>query len=142
MANRVGSDLDELLTRNDLVAIIDAEAPPALQARLGEALERGVQVTTPALARLLYAFGPIDATRKPDLLRVLGDILESYNLTLDRRGLLHRVLQIAVGATGADRGSLMLWDESDGRLCVEVAIGIEKVTKMSTSPGSVSMRPA
>ena len=51
----------------------------------------------------------------PTCCRRCGEILESYNLTVDRRGLLNRILQIAVGSTGADRGSLMLWDPAERR---------------------------
>ena len=131
------SDGQALMRTPGLVALIDAEAPAELRAVLDAAPERGIQVTTPLIAKLLYAFGPVDAHRKPDLLQALGEILESYNLTVDRRGLLNRILQIAVGATGADRGSLMLWDEAEGSLRVEVAIGIEKelIPKIRIRPG-------
>ena len=120
-----------------LVAVIDAEAGPVFQDFLTEAPERGIQVTTPLIAKMLYAFGRVDASRNPDLLHTLGEILESYNLTVDRSGLLSRILQIAVGATGADRGSLMLYDEKLGQLYVEVAIGIERelIPKIRVSPG-------
>ena len=131
------SNAQELLRTPGLVALIDAEAPAGLRAILNSAPERGVQVTTPLIAKLLYAFGPIDAHRKPELLHALGEILESYNLTIDRRGLLNRILQIAVGSTGADRGSLMLWDEAQGVLRIEVAIGIENelISKIRIRPG-------
>jgi hypothetical protein len=125
-AQQVTNDPEAVLQTPGLVAIIDADPADVIQDILSEAPERGIQVTTPLIAKLLYAFGPVDATRKPDLLQTLGEILESYNLTVDRRGLLNRILQIAVGATGADRGSLMLVDPTDGCLTVDVAIGIEK----------------
>ncbi len=125
-AARVTHDAEAILQTPGLVAVIDADPAFAIHEILSEAPERGIQVTTPLIAKLLYAFGPVDATRKPDLLQALGEILESYNLTVDRRGLLNRILQIAVGATGADRGSLMLIDPQDGCLTVHVAIGIEK----------------
>ncbi|MBM4336790.1 MAG: GAF domain-containing protein [Deltaproteobacteria bacterium] len=131
------SDAQAFLRTPGLVALIDAEAPRSFRSVLETAPERGVQVTTPLIAKLLYAFGPVDAHRKPDLLHALGEILESYNLTIDRRGLLNRILQIAVGSTGADRGSLMLWDEAEGALRIEVAIGIEKelISKIRIRPG-------
>ena len=131
------SDAQAFLRTPGLVALIDAEAPATFRSVLESAPERGVQVTTPLIAKLLYAFGPVDAHRKPDLLHALGEILESYNLTIDRRGLLNRILQIAVGSTGADRGSLMLWDEAEGALRIEVAIGIEKelISKIRIRPG-------
>jgi hypothetical protein len=125
-ADQLTSDPDQVLRLHGLVALIDAEPGLPLAGVLSDAPDHGIQVTTPLIAKLLYAFGPVDASRKPDLLRSLAEILESYNLTVDRRGLLSRILQIAVGATGADRGSLMLYDEDEERLLIEVAIGIEK----------------
>ena len=133
----VSTDPQTVLRTPGLVALIDAEAPASLRPVLAEAPDRGIQVTTPLIAKLLYAFGPVDAARKPDLLQALGEILESYNLTVDRRGLLNRILQIAVGSTGADRGSVMLWDPAAGALRVEVALGIEKevIPKIRVRPG-------
>lgn len=136
-SDRVVADLDEVLRSTGLAALIDADAPRSMRDQFSVALERGIQVTTPLIAKLLYAFGPIDASRKPDLLQTLSEILESYNLTIDRRGILHRILQIAMGATGADRGSIMLVDPADGLLAVEVAIGIETelLAKIRLEPG-------
>jgi diguanylate cyclase (GGDEF)-like protein len=136
-SDQITADLEPLLRATGLVALVDADAPEALRERFNIALERGIQVTTPLIAKLLFAFGPVDATRKPDLLQTLSEILESYNLTIDRRGILNRILQIAIGATGADRGSLMLYNEEENRLVVEVAIGIEKelIPKIRLEPG-------
>jgi GAF domain-containing protein len=118
------ADLGAVLAQPGLVAVVDAEAPPALRERL--AAVRSVPVLPPTLARMLYAFGPADAMSKPDLLQALRDTLDAYDLTQDRRALLRLVLQIAVTATGADRGSLMLWDPHERALRVEVALGIEE----------------
>jgi len=136
-ADRMTDDVETALSSLGLVALIDADPSPAIRPALDEAPGRGIQVTTPLIAKLLYAFGPVDASRQPDLLQTLGEILESYNLTIDRRGLLSRILQIAVGATGADRGSLMLHDPATDRLAVEVAIGIEQelIPKIRVRPG-------
>ncbi|MDJ0864977.1 MAG: GAF domain-containing protein [Myxococcota bacterium] len=135
LAPRIGADLDAALATPGLEVAVDAEAPAALRARLHAT--RGVQVTTPVLARLLYAFGPADAFSKPDLLQALREILESYDLALDRRSVLDRVLQIALTATGADRASLMLWDPEERALRVEVAMGIEEelIPKIRLRPG-------
>ena len=134
---RLTEDLESVLGSTGLAAVIDAEAPTALRERLEEAGEQGVQIISPLLGKLLFAFGPVDSSRKPELLHALSEVLESYNLTVDRRGLLNRILQIAVGVTGADRGSLMLWDAADGRLRVEVAIGIEPelISKIRVASG-------
>ena len=136
-ADRLTGDAEAVLRTQGLVALIEAEPPESLRAMLADAPELGLQVTSPLIARLLYAFGPVDASRKPDLLHTLAEILESYNLTVDRRGLLSRILQIAVGATGGDRGSLMFFDPEAGYMRVEVAIGIERevLPKIRIAPG-------
>ncbi len=124
LAGRITVEVERALSLPGLVAVIDAGAPPRLRERLVAA--RGVPVTTPALARMLYAFGPADAFSKPDLLAALREIMDSADLTRDRRSVLDLVLQVAVTATGADRGSLMLWDEHERALRVAVALGIEE----------------
>jgi hypothetical protein len=108
LAGRITVDVERALALPGIVAVIDAGAPPRLRERL--LATGGVPVTTPALARMLYAFGPADAFSKPDLLAALREIMDSADLTRDRRSVLDLVLQVAVTATGADRGSLMLWD--------------------------------
>lgn len=124
LAGRITVEVERTLSLPGLAAVIDAGAPPRLRERLVAA--RGVPVTTPALARMLYAFGPADAFSKPDLLAALREIMDSADLTRDRRSVLDLVLQVAVTATGADRGSLMLWDEHERVLRVAVALGIEE----------------
>jgi GAF domain-containing protein len=124
LASRITSDAAAALGLPGLSAVIDADAPPALREQLARA--RGVPITSPALARMLYAFGPADAFSKPDLLQALREILDSADLTRDRRSVLDLVLQVAVTATGADRGSLMLWDAREHVLRVAVALGIEE----------------
>jgi GAF domain-containing protein len=124
LAPRITADVERALAVPGLAAVIDADAPPALRRRLVAA--RGVPVTSPALARMLYAFGPADAFSKPDLLSALREIMDSADLTRDRRSVLDLVLQVAVTATGADRGSLMLWDAEERALRVAVALGIEE----------------
>ena len=124
VAALVSTNLQAALDSPNLTAVIDA----GVSSEMREKLEStpGLQITTPVLAQLLYAFGPADALSRVDLLQALREVLDSYNLTLDRRELLGRVLQIAVTVTGADRGSLMLWDEHERALRVSVSKGIEE----------------
>ncbi|HTY18664.1 MAG TPA: GAF domain-containing protein [Myxococcota bacterium] len=135
LEGRITGDVETALATHRPSAVIDAEAPARLRERL--LATRGVQVTTPGLARLLFAFGPADAFHKPDLLQALREILDSADLTRDRRSVLDLVLQVAVTATGADRGSLMLWDARERALRVEVALGIEDelIAKIRVAPG-------
>jgi len=104
-----------------LFAVIDAaggfsEAFPAV-------VERDVQVVTPLVARLLWCYGAGD--RKAELLRALQEVVESYNLTVEPEALFRRMLEIALGVTGAEGGSVMLLDEAARELRVRVAVGIE-----------------
>jgi GGDEF domain-containing protein len=125
LAALVTADARAVLGTPGLVAVVDAGLPLAQRSILSDAPERGIQVTTPLIARLLFAFGPVDGAHRADLLAALAEILDSYHLMIDRRALLERALQIAVAATGADRGSLMLWDPEHGCLRVAVALGME-----------------
>jgi diguanylate cyclase (GGDEF)-like protein len=125
MSALITDDARAVLGMPGLVAVVDAELEPGGRAILHEAPERGIQVTTPLIARLLFAFGPVDGAHKADLLAALGEILDSYHLTIDRRALQERALQVAVAATGADRGSIMLWEPEEQCLRVAVALGLE-----------------
>ena len=111
----------EIVDDPALFAVIDAaggfsEAFPSVP-------ERGVQVVTPLVARLLWCYGAGD--RKAELLRALREVVESYNLTVDPKALFRRMLEIALGVTGAEGGSVMLLDEAAQELRVRVAVGIE-----------------
>jgi len=135
LGGRVTPDVDAALATPELAAVVEAEPSPAQQAAIARTSR--VPVTTPALARLLFAYGPAGAMSRPDLLQALREILDSFDLTLDWRRLLERVLQIAITSTGADRGSLMLFDPEEGALRVEVAHGIEEALlhRIRVSPG-------
>jgi len=81
--------------------------------------ERGVQVVTPLVARLLWGYaGGGNEQRKAELLQALHEVVESYNLTVDPDELFRRMLEIAVSITGAEGGSLMLLDEAGDELRV------------------------
>ena len=63
---------------------------------------------------------------KIELLQALHEVVESYNLTIDPDELFVRMLEIAIGVTGAEGGSLMLADETRRELSVRVAVGVER----------------
>src|SRR4029079_17845920 len=56
----------------------------------------------------------------------LHEVVDSYNLTIDADELFVRMLEIAIGVTGAEGGSLMLVAESGRDLAVRVAVGVER----------------
>jgi diguanylate cyclase (GGDEF)-like protein len=108
-----------------LYAVIDAEPEPGFTTRFPEAGECGVQIVTPLLARLLWGYGAPSSDRKTELLKALHEVVESYNLTVDADALFRRMIEIAIGITGAEGGSVMLVDPDAAELRVRVAVGIE-----------------
>jgi diguanylate cyclase (GGDEF)-like protein len=83
------------------------------------------QVVTPLTARLLWGYGVAPHDRKAELLQALQEVVESVDLTVDSDELFERMLEIAVGVTGADGGSLMLLDPNSQTLHIRVARGVE-----------------
>jgi len=118
-------DPDEFLSHSDLHAVIDSGDDPSFAERFPEAAERGLQIVSPLTARLLWGYGAAPQDRKAELLTALSEVVESVELTIDSDELFERMLEIAVGATGAEGGSLMLLDERTQELQIRVAIGIE-----------------
>jgi diguanylate cyclase (GGDEF)-like protein len=121
---RLTDDLDKLAATPALYAVIDAGAEEAF-ARAAPDAAAAVQVVAPLTARLLWGYGASARDHKLELLQALHEVVESYNLTVDPDELFTRMLEIAVGVTGADRGSLMLLDRERRELTVRVAMGIE-----------------
>jgi diguanylate cyclase (GGDEF)-like protein len=108
-----------------LFAVIDAEGTSAVSDRLPRLAEQNVQVVTPLTARLLFGYGASARDRKSELLQALHEVVESVDLTVDTGVLFSRMLEVAVGVTGAEGGSLMLLDPDAKVLSVRCAIGVE-----------------
>src|SRR5262245_12007404 len=119
------NDPQVLLADASLHAVIDASSGRPFAERFPAALER-IQVVSPLTARLLWGLGVPSPDRKAELLQALHEVVESYNLTIDADELFVRMLEIAIGVTGAEGGSLMLADETGRELAVRVAVGVER----------------
>ncbi len=117
--------VEDLIDDAALHTIIDASVELDFARQHSDIVDRGVQVISPLTARLLWCFVPTSAHRKTELLGVLHELVESYNLTIDADALFSRMLEIAVSVTGAEAGSLMLLDTENRELRVRVATGIE-----------------
>lgn len=120
----LSNDVRVLSCQPPLHAVIDAGLDGDLAARHPELARQGIQIVAPLTARLLWCFGPTSSSQS-ELLSALHEIVESYNLTIDADELFARVLEIAVGVTGAEGGSLMLLDHARRELRVRVAAGVE-----------------
>lgn len=118
-------DLDAF-TAGGLHAVVEGGTSPRFAERRPEQVERGVQVLSPLTARLLWGYETATRDRKSDLLTALSEVVESVELTIDSDELFTRMLEIAVGVTGADGGSLMLLDPARRELTIRVAIGVER----------------
>jgi len=113
------------LFERPLHAVIDAGVGTPFAEAFPAAAAGDLQVVSPLTARLLWGFGTSGSDRKTELLQALHEIVESVNLTIDTNELFSRVLEIAMGVTGADGGSLMLLDAERGELSIRVAVGVE-----------------
>jgi GAF domain-containing protein len=120
------NDPQALVGDPSLHAVIDAGADRPFAERFPATLERGLQVVSPLTARLLWGLGVPSHDRQADLLQALHEVVDSYNLTVDADELFVRMLEIAIGVTGAEGGSLMLVDEAGRELAVRVAVGVER----------------
>jgi GAF domain-containing protein len=116
---------DRALFSRPLHAVIDAGVEADFAAAFPAAATPDLQVVSPLTARLLWGIGASSPDRKAELLQALHEIVESVNLTIDTDELFSRMLEIAMGVTGADGGSLMLLDEARGELSIRVASGVE-----------------
>ena len=125
LETHLSSDLAALAADTSLYAVVDASPDASFAARFPEVAERGVQIVTPLVARLLWGYGGSQRDRKAELLQALNEVVESYNLTVDADELFRRMLEIALSVTGAEGGSLMLLDAEARELRVRVAAGVE-----------------
>ncbi len=123
LSDRLTDDPTRL--QRGLHAVIDAGLDDEGESRLPALVGEAAQIVAPLTARLLYGYGASGRDHKGELLQALHEVVESYNLTVDADELFSRMLEIALGVTGADRGSLMLLDPAEGELRIRVAVGIE-----------------
>ncbi len=125
LAGRLTDDLAKLVHTPGLHAVVDSGLDPAFARQAPEVAEAGLQIVSPLTARLLWGFGASARDHKGELLQALHEVVESYNLTVDTDELFARMLEIALGVTGAEGGSVMLLEPESGELRVRVAAGIE-----------------
>ena len=104
-------------------AIIDARGDFASHVPAGP--RAAIQTVTPLTARLLWGYGVAPRDRKAELLQALHEVVESVDMTVAADELFERMLEIAVGVTGAEGGSLMLLDPHANVLRIRVAQGVE-----------------
>jgi len=116
-------DVAAFFAEQDFDAIVDSEGDFASHAPSGP--QAALQVVTPLTARLLWGYGVAPRDRKAELLQALHEVVESVDLTVEADELFERMLEIAVGVTGAEGGSLMLLDRDAQVLRMRVARGVE-----------------
>jgi len=120
---RLVDDPTAFFAEQDFDVVIDSSGDFATSCPMPA--RSSVQIVTPLTARLLWGYGVPSRDRKAELLQALREIVESVDLTLDANELFERMLEIAVGVTGAEGGSLMLLDQAAQVLRIRVAQGVE-----------------
>jgi len=118
------NDVDEFIT-TPLDAVVASDGEEAFWSQVPSAGELALQVVSPLTARLLWGYGVAPRDRKTELLQALNEVVESVDLTAHSDEIFARMLEIAVGVTGADGGSLMLLDPERRELSIRTAIGVE-----------------
>jgi diguanylate cyclase (GGDEF)-like protein len=116
-------DAAAFFAEQDFDAIVDSDGDFSSHAPAGP--RSALQVVTPLTARLLWGYGVPPRDRKAELLQALHEVVESVDLTIEADELFERMLEIAVGVTGAEGGSLMLLDPESQVLRMRVARGVE-----------------
>jgi diguanylate cyclase (GGDEF)-like protein len=116
-------DVTAFFAEQDFDAIVDSSGDFASHVPAGP--RAALQVVTPLTARLLWGYGVPPRDRKAELLQALHEVVESVDLTVEADELFERMLEIAVGVTGAEGGSLMLLDKESQILRMRVARGVE-----------------
>jgi diguanylate cyclase (GGDEF)-like protein len=116
-------DPSAFFAEQELDAVIDSTGEFGL--RRPPQASGTLQVVTPLTGRLLWGYGVAPRDRKAELLQALHEIVESVDLTIEADELFGRMLEIAVGVTGAEGGSLMLLDREAQVLRIRVAQGVE-----------------
>jgi len=122
----ITDDFESFVTSAGLQAVVDGSSDEAFSRALPNAAERNIRVVSPLAARMLWAYGATAQERKTELLQTLSEVVESVELTIDSSDLFSRMLEIAIGASGADGGSLMLLDPATQELRIQAAVGIER----------------
>jgi GAF domain-containing protein len=125
LRGRLSDDTSVFQAASGIHAVIDAGLDPPFGRLVPDATLRGVQIVSPLTARLLWGYGVSARDRKGELLQALHEVVDSVNLTIDTDELFSRMLEIAMGVTGADGGSLMLLDPKSQQLAIRVAFGVE-----------------
>jgi GAF domain-containing protein len=125
LAPLLTDDLDGFVGEGDLHAVVDDGQLESFLSRRPDLRSASVQVVSPLTARLLWGYGVAPRDRKAELLQALNEVIESVELTIHSDELFTRMLQIAVGVTGAEGGSLMLLDPETRELHIQMAIGVE-----------------
>ncbi len=103
VAPLIVDDVEAFFAEERYDAIIDATGDFARFVPAGP--RAAIQVVTPLTARLLWGYGVAPRDRKAELLQALHEVVESVDLTVATDELFERMLEIAVGVTGAEGGS-------------------------------------
>ena len=129
---RLSKELSDLKDFPKLDFIVNCLDEPYVHNFLRQPEFVNIEILSPLSVKLLWSLrgsdrrpGREQATDQASLLTTMREIVDAVRLTADKKELLTVILIIAIEATRAERGSLMLMDESNNTLRVEVARGMD-----------------
>jgi len=114
---------DAIAPEAEIAVVVDGGVEPPLTARFPKLARSGIRILTPLGARLLY--GEAVPERRATLLSALREIEAGHALTTAESPLPTDLLAMAISATGARGGSLMMLDSAGHELELRTAVGID-----------------
>ncbi|MCX7990979.1 MAG: GAF domain-containing protein [Proteobacteria bacterium] len=128
--NIIKSNLSELTEgKNSIFAIINVDNNPELKDRLTNLGLGHIKIISGSSAEFLYR-GAEGLSEKKDISFVVGElkgIADNLSMLFDKEKLLDEILKFLCDKTGANRGSIMLYDKKEKVLKVAMSYGIDRV---------------
>lgn len=127
----IKNSLKELLPDKDnIFAILNVDDVAGLREELSTIGLEGIKIISGSAAAFLYELPSKESSTKKDYLKVVNDLKNMANnlsLLFDREKLLNEILKGLCGHIGANRGSIMLFDEKEQVLKIAIAYGIDRI---------------
>ena len=136
--NNETEDLSDLKTYPQLDIIINTTNDVSVYQELKKLNLDHVDILSGLSGRILFSTGAPELPAlnnqedKNRLLNSLHEIREAIYLSKNKDELLKLVLDVAIGSTLADAGSIMLMDAAKRTLTIEIAEGLDKAVVAST----------
>lgn len=115
--------------KSDIFAVINVDESPDLRNRLNELGLSNLRIISGSSAEFLYK-GVEKFSNDTDISSMVGElkgIADNLSMLFDKDKLLDEILKFLCDKTGANRGSIMLYDKKEKVLKVAMSYGIDRV---------------